>query len=120
MTDDVLPPGVTPGSPRFNALRWLAQLAVNIVDYIDSDDYITPFNWYTEPAPSNKRHWVYGTELPRLVVNEAYVEYDNDPSESPQTPPPNNRAQKKGLVNFWVELHNPFNRDPNLPDSLNS
>src|SRR5207237_8102640 len=67
-----------PRKPQFDALRWLAQLAVNIVDYIDSDDYITPFNWYGEPGtPPSKQHWVFGTELPRLVVHELYVESDN-------------------------------------------
>jgi hypothetical protein len=100
---------------EFNALRWLAQLAVNIVDYIDSDDYMTPFNWYPPYQGSQLGEWVYGTELPRLVINEAYAEYDNDPSDNGT---PGMTATLPAWVNFWVELHNPFRRDPNLPDSF--
>src|SRR5262249_45678831 len=64
---------------EFNALRWLAQLAVNIVDYVDADDYVTPFDWFVDDQ--GNRHWVFGTELPRLVVNEVYAEVANDPAD---------------------------------------
>jgi hypothetical protein len=98
-----------PGTPAYNALRWVAQLSVNIVDYIDTDDYITPFNWnpkYPTDNPSDPNNkgvtlgWVFGTELPRVVINEAYVQY---------TPVQNQYTA-------WLELHNPFNVEPNLRD----
>jgi hypothetical protein len=107
----VTPP---PGAPnhdgaRWDALRCLAQLAVNIVDYIDSDDYITPFNWYTDPS---RQEWVYGTELPRVLLNEAYVEYDNDPADIGLKRTPPQATRMKG--NVWVELFNPLQDDPPL------
>jgi hypothetical protein len=76
-------PNTVGQGPEFDALRWLAQLSVNIVDIVDRDDFITPFEW-------KKGHWVYGTELPRLVVTEAYAEASNS------------------KCNFWVELYNPW------------
>ena len=63
--------------------RWLAQLAVNLVDYIDEDDISTPFNFYSTvdglPAgnindrgaasPEFFKYWVYGTELPKVMFS---------------------------------------------------
>ncbi len=92
-----------PKLAEFQAARWLAQLAVNIVDYIDNDDYMTPFRWFVDPTDLTKVDWVFGTELPRLVMNEAYLQFDNDVAPAPKT----------GLgyykLNAWVELYNPFN-----------
>ncbi|GIW82832.1 MAG: hypothetical protein KatS3mg105_4639 [Gemmatales bacterium] len=87
--------------PEKDAVRWLAQLAVNIVDFRDEDDYMTPFQW--NPAGNE---WVFGVEVPRLVLNEAYCEITNDPTDPglPMGP-----AQNDYFVNFWVELHNPMN-----------
>jgi hypothetical protein len=128
------------GNPgQYAALRWLAQLAVNIVDYRDADNYTpsattptpppsplnnnngppggynTPFNW----DPSDKINgWVYGVEQPQLVLNEVYAEVDNTAPDlaklgAAQLPTPTNFQ-----VNFWVELHNPFKKDPALVDPL--
>jgi hypothetical protein len=92
--------------------RWVAQLAVNIVDFCQymptnksgdpynngfvPDDVMTCFQY----APGK---WVYGTVLPRLVVNEAYVEVAKSDPKNQQAP---------RLVNFWVELHNSYETSP--------
>ncbi len=100
-------PGMTNGSPDYQAARWLGQLAVNIVDYIDYDDYMTPFRWYyNNPVPS-ETDWVFGTELPRLVLNEVYAQYDNDPAD-PQIAM--NKIASYAKLNLWVEVDNPFAR----------
>jgi hypothetical protein len=102
--------------------RWLAQLAVNSVDYIDEDDISTPFQFYNTPedmltagqdfAPGNLvsgtpnpellKYWVFGTELPRVVLNEALVEY-----KDPGTAPPYSFT-----VNVYAELANPLPAAP--------
>lgn len=127
--------------PQYEALRYLAQLAVNIVDYIDNDDVSTAFVWdpgtpmtggnprtilaITDPnsmavspftdnfsSTANIQHVVFGTEKPRLVLNEAYSEAVNDqsdtfgdPSKMPATMPP--PPTKPARVRFWFELLNP-------------
>lgn len=84
-----------------DALRWLAQLAVNIVDFIDNDDYMTPFNWIgTE--------YVFGTELPRVFVNEVLVQLKK-PTQGPNS--------GKNTIDVWIELMNPFNQDTALSES---
>jgi hypothetical protein len=111
------PPGDPNHNPeRWNALRWLAQLAVNIVDYLDSDDYMTPFAWYTAPAPQPPAV-VVGTELPRVLLNEAYAEYVNDPNDPGLGGPLPGRRASRFLVNVWSELHNPFQTAPSLADN---
>ncbi len=130
--------GVTPVLPANQAnplptdlapRRWLAQLAVNIVDYIDEDDIMTPFNFYSAadinpanpgavtPAQlgvtqgndddyrnpngyktgANPAYWVFGTELPKVVLNEAVAQAQNpDPTQN----------VNNDNVKIWVELFN--------------
>jgi hypothetical protein len=137
-----------------DALRYLAQLAVNIVDFIDSDDYITPFNWGAMGStdfqaahggdPNNtpngatpglpwRNEIVYGTEQPKVVLNEVYAQYGNDvpyiaattgPGAKPATGDPGlstlpnnpNRHATYYNVDLWTELCNPFLVDNNLTE----
>jgi hypothetical protein len=114
-------PPANPAAPTDAELmprRWLAQLAVNVVDFIDEDDVSTPFNFYTaldagrstfdvgaltDGDPELPRYWVFGVELPHVVVNEALVEY-----QEPARP----RPGATYLTKVWVELHNPFLTPP--------
>ncbi|HEX4607321.1 MAG TPA: hypothetical protein VH092_03870, partial [Urbifossiella sp.] len=116
------------GSSELNGLRYLAQLAVNMVDYVDNDDVSTVFVWQPSGGgaltvvdatsvvnnantalPANTQpngdNVVFGFEVPRLVINETYAEITNDPADANlganKTPP------NPGQVRFWVELLNP-------------
>jgi hypothetical protein len=108
-----------PNDQQVNGLRALAQIAVNIVDFIDEDDYMTPFPIgglgdkaflsYVQSlsAQKQKQLWLFGTELPHLVLNEAYAEFDT--ARQLET-------QWKSMVRVWVELHNPLHPDPTLTE----
>jgi hypothetical protein len=104
-----------PSDTELMPRRWLAQLAVNIVDFIDEDDISTPFNFYTvsdfgpgATAPNiydisagnleMLKYWVFGTELPRVVLNEVLTEYQL----------PQGGVAGNVNVNFWAELYNPL------------
>src|SRR5262249_24399511 len=92
-------------SKEFLALRWLAQLAVNVVDYLDNDDYSTPFLCTNA---TGKAEYVFGVELPRLVINESYVQYDNVPADFTAKAVAANSFYN---VNVWVELMNPVPKE---------
>jgi hypothetical protein len=111
-----IPVTITPGTPQYYTLQYLAQLSVNIVDYIDNDDISTVFIWnpnaasgsadFTSPTDVDNRV-VFGVERTRLVINEAYSEVTNDPSTqniSVTNPVP---ANANANVRFWLELLNP-------------
>lgn len=96
---------------QMDALRWLAQLAVNIVDFIDSDDYSTPFRWHV----GANAHYVYGVESPRLVINEYYAQFDNDRANLAGNPP---LQANQYRLNVWVELFNPLSHNPAQPANV--
>jgi len=120
-------PAAAPGAPEFDALRYLAQLAVNIVDFIDSDDISTAFVWNpvdrTKPfdaanfdtlpgsADPVGSHTVFGVEKPKLVPNEVYAEVVTNPDDG-------NKATKNYHVRLWAELLNPATADPVAGQSL--
>src|SRR5262249_50882723 len=114
VTDPNTPP--PPGDPT---QRWLAQVAVNIVDFIDNDECITPFKWtnITDnnpggdpnglPAsnePTNtlaqfnnqiKNDWVFGFERPRANINEAYLRIENDKNDPLMDPVTGPRTRRQ-------------------------
>jgi hypothetical protein len=118
---------VNPTEAELQVRRWLAQLAVNVVDFLDEDDIPTPFNFYTESdaypngRPSTAppfdtgatttgraealggeiqwpRYWVFGTELPQVVLNEAHAQIFSRTVNNDQPQ----------VVRLFVELHNAF------------
>jgi hypothetical protein len=101
-------PPLKAGDPLLGGLRKLAQIAVNIVDYIDMDDNMTPFPWY-KGDQVNPQTWdyVFGNELPRLVLNEVFTDIANDPTD-PVLTNKTGGATKPYRVRFWIELNNPL------------
>ena len=84
--------------------RWLAQLAANIVDFIDADDFNTVFNWYT----GDPKDVVFGVELPRVVINEVYSMAQNDSTDTFNN---NQNATLKTHIYTAIELMNPLPTD---------
>ena len=91
-----VPSGATPppNADQTSARRYLAQLAVNMVDYIDDDEFSTPFFW----NDYNPNDVVFGVESPKVVLNEIYGEIRNAPNDP--------TAAQNFQVHFWVELYN--------------
>ncbi len=100
------------GTADYQALRYLAQVAVNLVDYIDNDDISTTFVWNPTNNLANdmrdvEDRVVFGVEKPRLLLNEVYAETTNAPGDMPQdTPPAQLAAGAEAHVKFWAELVN--------------
>jgi hypothetical protein len=102
-------PASDPSTESYKALRYLAQLAVNITDYIDPDTNSTPFAWNTN-VPSD---YVFGTELPQVVVNEVLCQLDNDSTDPDLNPVAAGTPRKASFykLNTWIELYNPTKAD---------
>ncbi len=104
-------------SGQWAALRYLAQVAVNIVDQIDQDSYNTPFQWWPGGTAggvmNTPAEWVCGVETPRLVINEVYSQFDNDPGDNKifSSPGVLQMMPMAGYYysNLWIELQNPLN-----------
>ncbi len=119
---------VAAGAPNFDSLRRLAQYSANIVDAIDNDDIMTTFVWNPIAAtldptdavnlPLNTavaelgNRVVFGTELPRLVVNEAYCELVNNRTDPVDAGMGKKKAIQKVQKKYWLELHNPLSNEP--------
>lgn len=85
--------------PRYLASKWVAQLAANLVDFIDNDEVMTVLPWNNGQYSDA----VIGVELARLALNELYVQVENDPSDIGK-----NRANNDFLGKVYVELINPL------------
>ncbi len=90
---------------RYRVTKWVAQLAANMVDFIDSDDVMTVFPWNN----GQFNDAVIGVELSRLALNELYVQVENDPSDIGK-----NKATNDFLAKIYVELINPL-LNPSFP-----
>ncbi len=93
---------------RSDTLRNLAQLAVNMVDYIDSDDISTRFVWNNNLTDVK---WCTASRRRDWYLNEAYGEVVNDPTDPAferfnTAKAPNKDAQ----IRFWLEVLNPTSR----------
>ena len=128
-----LTPVANPAIPTDSELvprRWLAQFAANIVDFIDEDDISTPFNFYTtadglpianigdfiDAGTANAeipKYWVFGTELPRVVVNEVLAQTRTLSLTTPAVPTGTRN------VRLFIELYNTLGGLP-ASDPVNS
>jgi hypothetical protein len=99
-----------PTDKHYKATRWLAQLAVNIVDFLDVDDDMTPFPWNPSPQPSDA-DYVFGVETNQLLINEAFVSADNDRNDVKN----NNGRGTVYRINAWAELLSPSPHEENMP-----
>ncbi|QDU60292.1 hypothetical protein Pan216_11310 [Planctomycetes bacterium Pan216] len=108
MATHPLPATGTPTVEEEARSRVLAQLAVNIVDYMDPDSAMTQMDYDTN---LNDGAWsandtVFGFELPEIVINEGIAlfhefSYDDDGAGP-------NPSEDRDKIWVWAELYNPW------------
>ncbi len=109
---------VNPTDPQYRAWVWLAQVAVNIVDFVDPDDVMTTLDLSPSGMPGTGRK-VYGTELPKVVINEIYAQIDNG-SAGDFGKTGINPISNDFNVSLFLELLNPLNSsDPAIASNVN-
>jgi hypothetical protein len=104
--------GFAPNDPNYQSTRWLAQIAVNMVDHFDPDEVMTVFDWLGTAASAPNPDLVVGVELPRLAINEVYAQVENKPSDFSSSAAPTGYRAK-----VYLELVNPLLSDPNYDHS---
>ena len=135
--------GYTEGVPHY-----LAQWAVNVVDFCDRDSIMTPFPFDTnpwdgwnEPPMTDTAHIVWGCERPELLITETLAFHDRrtqDLDEGGYVNPPNIGDPREtdpgvgdGIQDFdqsyrpqgslFVELYNPWpENEPKSGDLYNA
>ncbi len=88
-------------NPQFQASMWLAQIATNIVDFVDPDDVLTQL----KITVGTDNYFIFGTELPKVVLNEVYAQIDNEATDYNKTVPMPIANDYK--YNIFLELLNP-------------
>ena len=129
-----------------NLAEFLAQWAVNVVDFYDRDSIMTPFlynpipftaaGWdeanYPVGPPTGTANVVWGCERPELLITETLAFHDrrtqdlpNDDANKPNhvvgdatNPDPNFDQQYKPQGSLFVELYNPWSDYEPVPGEL--
>ncbi len=101
--------------PAGITVDWLAQLAVNIVDFIDDDEIMTKLE-IPDSGGGGGNVQLYGVEVPHLVINEVYAQADtgNESGANPGNPA---HDQENYWIRYWVELVNPIRAKPATGDA---
>ncbi|MEE8452123.1 MAG: hypothetical protein V3R99_09420 [Thermoguttaceae bacterium] len=136
--DSYVSPDWDPAKPvNEERARWIAQWAINVVDFRDRDSIMTPFTYDPDPFSggwnASSATMVWGCERPELLISETLAfhdrrteDLDRDTGNSKLTtdaPPDNDEDfdQKiKPQGSLFIELFNPWTRLEPCPAELSS